>query len=248
MNKLVLIRHGQSIWNKENRFTGWKDVDLSAQGIEEAKKAGQLLLDANFDFDCAFTSVLKRAVRTLWIVLDEMDRMHLPVSRSWRLNERHYGALTGLDKAETAKKYGEGQVHVWRRSFDVLPPLLEKNDKEHPAHDFRYRNIDPRLLPAGESLETTITRVIPFWNDEIVPKLRSNQRVLVVAHGNSLRSLIKHIDNVSADEIASVNVPTGVPLVYEFDENLRTQKSYYLGDEAEIKKQVEEVAKQGKSS
>jgi len=247
MYKLVLIRHGESQWNKENRFTGWADVDLSEKGVEEAKKGGQVLLQEGYTFDVAFTSVLKRAIRTLWLALSEMDLMWIPVNRSWRLNERHYGSLQGLNKAETAAKYGDEQVLIWRRSFDIPPPALEESDERHPGHDARYMNMDHKVLPCAESLKTTIDRFMPYWHDEIVPAIRSGKRVLIAAHGNSLRALVKYLDDVSDEQILGMNIPTAIPLVYELDENLRPIKNYYLGDPEEIKKLMEKVANQGKA-
>lgn len=242
--KLVLIRHGESTWNKENRFTGWTDVDLSEKGLQEAKEAGKVLKAEGYDFDIAYTSVLKRAIRTLHLALDEMDRLWLPVEKSWRLNERHYGALQGLNKAETAAKYGEEQVHIWRRSYDVLPPLLEENDERHPSRDPRYRG--QSNLPKGEALKHTVERMLPYWNETIAPQVRAGKRVLIAAHGNSLRALVKHLDGMTEEEIMQLNIPTGIPLVYELDKNLAPQKKYYLGDAEKIKAAEEAVAKQGK--
>jgi 2,3-bisphosphoglycerate-dependent phosphoglycerate mutase len=247
MYKIVLLRHGESQWNKENRFTGWVDVELSEKGVEEARKGGELLRKEGYTFDVAFTSVLKRAIRTLWIVLDHMDLMWIPVHRSWRLNERHYGGLQGLNKAETAAKHGDEQVLIWRRSFDVPPPELSKTDKYFPGNDPRYAELDTRVLPTTESLKITIDRVMPFWHDTIVPAIRSGQQVLIAAHGNSLRALVKYLDGVSEEEIVGLNIPTGVPLVYELDENLCALRHYYLGDPEEIKKLMDAVANQGKS-
>jgi 2,3-bisphosphoglycerate-dependent phosphoglycerate mutase len=242
--KLVLIRHGESTWNKENRFTGWTDVDLSEKGLQEARDAGKLLKKEGYDFDLAHTSVLKRAIRTLHLALDEMDRLWLPVQKTWRLNERHYGALQGLNKAETAAKYGEEQVHIWRRSYDVLPPLLEDNDERHPAKDPRYAG--QRDLPKGEALKHTVDRMLPYWNETIAPQVQAGKRVLIAAHGNSLRALVKHLDQMTEAEIMELNIPTGIPLVYELDGQLKPTKKYYLGDEAAIKAAQEAVAKQGK--
>ncbi len=230
MFRLVLLRHGESIWNKENRFTGWTDVDLSEKGIGEAKKAGALLRDHDYVFDIAFTSVLKRAIRTLWIVLDEMDMMWLPVHRSWRLNERHYGALQGLNKAETASRFGEEQVHIWRRSFDMHPPPLDKDDERYPGHDPRYKDLPENELPVTESLKDTIARFLPYWHEEIAPSVRSGKQVLVAAHGNSLRGLVKYLDRRSDEEIVKLNIPTGTPLVYELDDKLNPVRRFYLGD------------------
>lgn len=234
MKQLVLLRHGQSVWNLENRFTGWKDVDLSDKGRDEAKAAGQLLSRHDFQFDCAFTSVLKRAIRTLWISLDELDQMWIPVTKDYRLNERHYGALTGLNKAETAKEYGEEQVHVWRRSYATPPPELAADDERHPRFDPRYAALDSKLLPATESLATTLDRVLPYWNDVIVPRLHASNQVLIAAHGNSIRALIKHLDGVSDDDITGVEIPTGDPLVYDLNDDLSVAGSYYLREKAEV--------------
>jgi len=242
--KLILVRHGQSTWNVENLFTGWHDVDLSDQGRLEARSAGVEISKAGLVPDIAFTSVLKRAVRTLWIVLDEMDLMWLPVERSWRLNERHYGALQGLDKAQTVEKHGEAQVKIWRRSYDIPPPALDVADRRHPLHERRYANLDPRVLPASESLKDTLARVLPFWNDRIVAELKLGKNVLVAAHGNSLRAVVKMLDNVSEADITELNIPTGVPLVYELDANLKPVSSGYLGDPAAIKAAAEAVKKQ----
>ncbi len=248
MYKIVLLRHGESLWNKENRFTGWTDVDLTDGGIQEAHSAGKILKDSGYNFDIAFTSVLKRAIRTLWIVLDEMDLMWIPVQNSWRLNERHYGALQGLNKAETAKKYGEEQVTLWRRSADVRPPALDKNDPRYPGHDPRYANLKESELPLTENLIDTINRVIPYWNSTIAPTIRSGKKVIVVAHGNSLRGLVKYLDNLSNEEVIALNIPTGIPLVYELDDNLKPIKHYYLGNQEEIEKKVEAVANQSKAN
>lgn len=243
--KLVLCRHGQSDWNLKNLFTGWTDVDLTDKGIAEATEAGRLLADLGYEFDVAHTSVLRRAIRTLWIMLDEMDRMWIPVIRDWRLNERHYGALQGLNKAETAAKYGDEQVHIWRRSYDILPPELDADDDRHPAHDARYAGIDG--LPATESLATTLQRVLPCWNDIIAPDLRNGKNVLVAAHGNSLRALVKMLDGVSDDEITGFNIPTGVPLAYELDDDLKPVSRQFLGDPDAIAKAAAAVAAQGKA-
>jgi len=247
MYKIVLIRHGESQWNKENRFTGWVDVDLSEKGIEEAKKAGQTLQKEGFVFDVAYTSVLKRAIHTLWNILDVMDLTWIPVYRSWRLNERHYGALAGLDKSETAAKHGEDQVKIWRRSFDIPPPPLDPTDPRFPTNDPRYADLDPRVLPATESLKTTIDRVLPYWHDVLVPTIRSGKRVAIAAHGNSLRALVKYLDDISDNEIVGLNIPTAIPLVYELDANLRPIKNYYLADPEELKKLMDAVANQGKA-
>jgi 2,3-bisphosphoglycerate-dependent phosphoglycerate mutase len=246
MIKLVLLRHGESVWNKENRFTGWTDIDLSKKGIKEARDAGKLLKDSGFVFDIAFTSVLKRAIRTLWIVLDEMDLMWIPVRRSWRLNERHYGALQGLNKAETAKKFGEKKVHLWRRSYDVRPPALGISNKRYPGLDPIYGDLSENEVPATECLKDTSERFLPYWHDEMVPVIKSNKRAIVVAHGNSLRALIKYLDNISDEEIVSLNIPTGIPLVYELDDELKSIRHYYLGDPEEIEKATDIVKNQGK--
>lgn len=247
MNKLVLLRHGESIWNKENRFTGWTDVDLSEKGIEEAKEAGRILKREGYTFDIAYTSVLKRAIRTLWIVLDEMDLMWIPVVRHWRLNERHYGALQGLNKAEMAEKYGEEQVHIWRRSYDVPPPPLEITDERWPGHDPRYKGLDPKDIPQSESLKDTVKRFLPYWHETIAPTVKAGQRAIVVAHGNSLRALVKYLDNISDEEIPSLNIPTGIPLVYEFDDDMKPVAHYYLGDPEAVAKAAQAVANQGKA-
>jgi 2,3-bisphosphoglycerate-dependent phosphoglycerate mutase len=247
MYKLVLIRHGESEWNKANLFTGWTDVDLTEKGMEEAKNSGDLLKSDGYTFDIAYTSVLKRAIRTLWTVMDEMDLMWIPVIRDWRLNERHYGALQGLNKAETAAKYGEDQVKIWRRSYDTQPPVLEESDPRYPGHDPRYANIPNEELPLTECLKDTVARFLPLWNDEIAPLVKDGKKVVIVAHGNSLRALVKHLDKVSEEEIVSLNIPTGVPLVYELDENLEPINHYYLGDPEAIKKAMDAVANQGKA-
>ena len=247
MHTLVLIRHGQSIWNEENRFTGWTDVDLTPKGITEAQQGGRLLGAEGLTFDVAYTSVLKRAIRTLWIVLDELDQMWIPVIRSWRLNERHYGALQGLNKTEMAEKFGEEQVHVWRRSYDVPPPALSADDPRRADRDPRYASLSPDQIPATECLKDVVARFLPIWNEEIAPAIRSGQRVLIVAHGNSLRALVKHLDSVSDEEIVGLNIPTGVPLVYELDSDLRPLGHRYLGDPEEVRKAAEAVAKQGKA-
>ena len=247
MYKLILIRHGESIWNKENRFTGWTDVDLSERGVEEARKAGQLLKQSGYVFDLAFTSVLKRAIRTLWIVLDEMDLMWIPVRNSWRLNERHYGALQGLNKAEMASKFGDDQVKVWRRSYDIQPPALEKTDSRFPGHDPRYRELEPAWLPTTECLKDTVARFLPVWHEEIAPAVKAGKRVIIAAHGNSLRALVKYLDGVSDEEIVGLNIPTGIPLRYELDKDLRPISHSYLGDADEIARAAQAVANQGKS-
>ena len=245
MYKVVLLRHGESAWNMENRFTGWTDVDLSERGDAEAHRAGQLLKAEGYVFDVAFTSVLKRAVRTLWIALDEMDLMWIPVHHSWRLNERHYGALQGLNKAETAAKYGDAQVKLWRRSYDVRPPALTTGDARWPGRDPRYRDLEPHDLPLTECLKDTVARFLPCWHDAIAPAIQSGQQVIIAAHGNSLRALVKFLDNISDDDIVELNIPTGVPLVYELDENLEPIKHFYLGDQDEILRAQQAVAKQG---
>lgn len=246
MYKLVLLRHGESIWNKENRFTGWTDVDLSERGIEEAREAGRILKREGYTFDLAFTSVLKRAIRTLWIVQDEMDLMWIPVQISWRLNERMYGALQGLNKAEMAEKFGEQQVLLWRRSYDIPPPPLEKSDPRWPGHDPRYRDLPEELIPVTESLKNTVERFLPYWHEAIAPAIKSGKRVLIAAHGNSLRALVKYLDNISDEDIVHLNIPTGMPLVYELDEDLRPIRSYYLGDPEAVRKAMEAVAAQGR--
>ena len=244
MHKLVLLRHGESAWNKENRFTGWTDVDLSPVGIEEARNAGRLLKSSGHEFDIAYTSVLKRAIRTLWIALDELDRLWLPVEKSWRLNERHYGDLQGLNKAEMAAKFGEEKVLVWRRSYDTPPPELSPGDPRYESKDPRYAGID---VPRTECLKDTVARVLPYWNSTIAPAIRSKKRVLIAAHGNSLRALVKHLDNMGDKDIVSLNIPTGVPLVYELDSSLKPVKHYYLGDQDEIAKRIAAVSAQGKA-
>ena len=245
--KLVLLRHGESIWNKENRFTGWTDVDLSKKGVEEARKAGQVLKERGYTFDVAFTSVLKRAIRTLWLVLDEMDLMWIPVYRSWRLNERHYGALQGLNKAETAAKYSEEQVLIWRRSYDIRPPSLEKTDERYPGNDPIYLDLDKKNIPLTECLKDTVERFLPYWHEVLAPTIKSGKRVIISAHGNSLRALVKYLDHISDEDIVKLNIPTGIPLVYELDDELKPIKSYYLGDPEEVAKAMEAVARQGKA-
>jgi len=242
--RLVLLRHGESDWNRENRFTGWTDVDLSKKGLEEARAAGRTLAAEGYRFDLAFTSVLRRAIRTLWIALDELDQMWLPVEKSWRLNERHYGALQGLNKAETAAKFGEAQVLVWRRSYDTPPPVLDRSDPRYEGKDPRYAGVE---VPRTECLKDTVARVIPYWASAIAPAVRAGRRVLVAAHGNSLRALLKYLDGISEEEIVKVNVPTGIPLVYELDADLKPLKRYYLGDAAEIAQRTAAVASQGKA-
>jgi 2,3-bisphosphoglycerate-dependent phosphoglycerate mutase len=245
--RLVLIRHGESDWNRENRFTGWTDVDLSDRGRVEAKTAGEVLKAAGFTFDVAYTSVLKRAIRTLWMVLDELDLMWIPIHHSWRLNERHYGALQGLNKAETAEEFGEQQVLVWRRSYDVPPPALEPSDPRYPGSDPRYRDLSPAELPLTECLKDTVARFLPYWHDTIVPSLREGKKVVIAAHGNSLRALVKYLDQISDEEIIGLNIPTGIPLVYELDERLKPIRHEYLGDPEEVAKAAAAVASQGKA-
>lgn len=247
MQKLVLLRHGESTWNKENRFTGWTDVDLSDKGVTEAIEAGKTLRTEGYVFDVAFTSVLKRAIRTLNLALDELDSLWLPVYKSWRLNERHYGALQGLNKAEMAQKFGDEQVLVWRRSYDTPPPALEHTDERFPGNDRRYADLDPRTLPTTECLKDTVERFLPYWQDAIVPALKANQRVIIAAHGNSLRALVKYLDNISDREIVGLNIPTGIPLVYELDKELNPIQHYYLGDPEAIAKAAQAVANQGKA-
>ena len=245
MYKVVLLRHGESVWNQENRFTGWTDVDLSEKGLAEAHTAGELLKREGLTFDVAFTSVLKRAIRTLWITLDEMDLMWIPVYRHWRLNERHYGALQGLNKAETAGKYGDDQVLIWRRSYDTPPPALEKNDDRWPGHETRYAELSETETPLTECLKDTVDRFLPYWHETIAPTIKSGKKVIIAAHGNSLRALVKYLDHVSEEAIVKLNIPTGMPLVYELDEDLNPIKSYYLGDEEQVKAAMEKVARQG---
>jgi 2,3-bisphosphoglycerate-dependent phosphoglycerate mutase len=247
MYKLVLVRHGQSTWNLENRFTGWTDVGLTDLGREEAHEAGRLLREGGYDFDVAYTSVLKRAIKTLWIIMEEMEREWLPVYRAWQLNERHYGALQGLNKAEMAEKFGEEQVHIWRRSYDTPPPALEWDDERHPRFDRRYATLTPEQLPATESLKLTLERVLPYWHMVLAPAILSRQRLLLVAHGNSMRALVKYLDGISDEEIPGLNIPTGVPLVYELDEDLKPIKHYYLGDPDEAAKKSAAVANQAKA-
>jgi len=245
MHKLVLLRHGESTWNKENRFTGWKDVDLSEKGRAEAADAGRLMKDAGIAFDLAFTSVLKRAIKTLNIALDEMDQLWLPVTKHWRLNERHYGALQGLNKAETAAKHGEAQVKIWRRSYDIPPPPLTPDDERWSGRDPRYKDLAPSEIPASESLKDTVGRFLPYWHETIAPAVTSGTRVLIAAHGNSLRALVKYLDNVSEQDIVELNIPTGIPLVYELDDRLKPIRHYYLGDEKAAAEAAARVANQG---
>ncbi|MCL4377044.1 MAG: 2,3-diphosphoglycerate-dependent phosphoglycerate mutase [Actinobacteria bacterium] len=241
---LTLLRHGESIWNKENRFTGWTDVDLSAKGVNEAKEAGFELKKEGYFFDLAFTSVLKRSIRFLWIVLDYMDLMWIDERKSWRLNERFYGALQGLNKIETSKKYGEEQVHIWRRSYDISPPAINKNDLRFPGNDPKYSELKASELPLTESLKDTLSRILPYWHKEIVPEIKLGRKILIVAHGNSLRSLIKHIDSIPDEEIADLNIPLGIPLIYEFNKNMEPANHYYLGDKNRIKKSIDGVSKE----
>lgn len=250
MHKLVLIRHGESTWNQENRFTGWQDVDLSEKGRDEAKVAGKTLKDLfenkGHEFDIVYTSLLKRAIRTAWIAMDEMDRLWLPIRRDWRLNERHYGALTGLNKAETAARHGEEQVKIWRRSYDTPPPALDREDPRHPRFDLRYKQVDPKLLPSAESLKDTVARFLPLWTEELAPAVKAGKNILIVAHGNSIRALIQHLEKMTPEEIMEVNVPTGIPLMYELDEDLKVISKQYLGDPELVKTAMEQVANQGK--
>jgi 2,3-bisphosphoglycerate-dependent phosphoglycerate mutase len=245
--KLVLLRHGQSMWNLENRFTGWTDVPLSDQGVQEARTAGKLLREGGYQFDMAYTSVLKRAIKTLWLALEELEMEWIPVVRAWQLNERHYGSLQGLNKGEMAEKFGEAQVKIWRRSYDVPPPPLEPTDERHPRFDRRYAGLTPAELPATESLKLTLDRVLPYWHSTLAPAIQSGKRLIVAAHGNSLRAMVKYLDNISDEAIVELNIPTGIPLVYELDANLKPMQSYYLGDPEAIKKAAEAVANQGKA-
>ncbi len=247
MMKLVLLRHGESVWNKENLYTGWTDVDLSEKGMAEAKEAGKLMREGGYVFDVAFTSVLKRAIRTLWTALDQMDQMWIPVYNTWRLNERHYGALQGLNKAQTAEQYGEKQVKIWRRSYDVQPPALTKEDPRWPGHDPRYKDMDEADIPLAECLKDTVARFLPYWHETIVPTLKSGKRVIIAAHGNSLRALVKYLDNMSDDAIIELNIPTGIPLVYELDDDLKPIRHYYLGDAEAVAKAAAAVAAEGKT-
>jgi 2,3-bisphosphoglycerate-dependent phosphoglycerate mutase len=247
MYKVVLLRHGESQWNKENRFTGWYDVDLSEKGVEEAKKAGKVLKESGFTFDLAYTSVLKRAIKTLNFTLEGLDLMWIPVIKNWRLNERHYGALQGLNKAETAAQHGEEKVKIWRRSYDVPPPALEKTDARYPGNDPIYKDVDPKDIPATECLKDTVARFVPYWENTIAPEVKKGKKVIITAHGNSLRALVKYLDNVSEKDILELNIPTAMPLVYELDANLKPIKHYYLGDADEIAKAMDAVANQGKA-
>jgi 2,3-bisphosphoglycerate-dependent phosphoglycerate mutase len=247
MKKVILLRHGESVWNKENRFTGWTDVDLTGKGVEEAGKAGELMREAGFVFDLAHTSVLRRAIKTLWLALEQLDLMWIPVLHSWRLNERHYGALQGLNKAETAAKFGDEQVLAWRRSYDVPPPALSADDPRCPGNDPRYRGLAPGQVPLTECLKDTVARVLPYWNQAIAPDIRAGKCVLIAAHGNSIRALVKYLDKISDQDIVGLNIPTGVPLVYELDDALKPLRHYYLGDAAEVEKAMQAVANQGKA-
>jgi len=247
MHKLVLIRHGESTWNQENRFTGWTDVDLNEKGLREAKAAGELLKKEGYSFDRSFVSLLKRALRTNWMILDELDELWIPIERSWRLNERHYGSLQGLNKGETATKFGDDQVLIWRRSYDVPPPALEKNDERYPGHDRRYKSVAETDLPLTECLKDTVDRVLPYWHSEIAPAVKRGEKVLVTAHGNTLRALVKYFDNLSEKEVLALNIPTGIPLVYELDEELKPIRHYYLGDQEAIAAAAAAVASQGKA-
>ena len=247
MKKLVLLRHGESVWNQENRFTGWTDVDLAEKGMHEAREAGRLLREQGFVFDLAYTSVLKRAIRTLWLALDRMDLLWIPVTKSWRLNERHYGALQGLNKAETAAKYGDEQVLVWRRSYDIPPPALDKADSRYPGQDPRYTDLSAQELPLTECLKDTVARFLPYWLATIAPQVKAGKRIIITAHGNSLRALVKYLDNVNDQEIVGLNIPTGIPLVYELDDDLKPIRHYYLGDQEAIAKAQQAVANQGKA-
>ena len=248
MLRLVLLRHGESAWNRENRFTGWTDVDLTDKGRDEAREAGRLMAAEKFEFDIAYTSVLKRAIRTLWITLDEMDLMWIPVFRSWRLNERHYGALQGLNKAETAARHGDDQVKIWRRSYDIPPPALTSDDPRHPSRDRRYSELSPGELPLTESLKDTVARFLPYWHETIAPEIRSGRKVLITAHGNSLRALVKYLDNVPDEEIVELNIPTGIPLVYLLNDALQPLQKFYLGDPAKAKAAAAAVANQGRKT
>ena len=247
MYKLVLLRHGESTWNKENRFTGWTDVDLSERGVQEAKEAAKLLKEGGYTFDIAYTSVLKRGIRTLWIVLDEMDLMWIPVYRSWRLNERHYGALQGFFKSEMVKEVGEEQVLIWRRSYDTPPPALKTSDPRYPGNEAKYGDLTADELPLTECLKDTVARVLPYWHEVITPTIKSGKKVLISAHGNSLRALVKYLDNMPDEEVVALNIPTGIPLIYELDDDLKPITHYYLGDQEEIQKAIEAVASQGKA-
>lgn len=247
MYKLVLLRHGESVWNKENRFTGWTDVDLSEKGVEEAKESGRLLKAEGYEFSVAYTSFLRRAIKTLWLCLEEMDQMWIPVYKSWRLNEKHYGMLQGLNKAETAKKYGDEQVLIWRRSYSTPPSPLAEDDERNPRIDPRYKNLPAEDVPLTEALENTVARIVPYWESDISESLKEHGQVLVAAHGNSLRGIVKYLKNMSEDEILKFNIPTGIPYVFEFDDDMKLQKDYFLGDPETVKKLMEQVANQGKA-
>jgi 2,3-bisphosphoglycerate-dependent phosphoglycerate mutase len=247
MKKIVLLRHGESEWNRDNRFTGWIDVDLTEKGVAEAREAGRLIGEAGLDFDIAYGSVLRRAIRTLWIVLQQIDRMWLPQHLSWRLNERHYGALQGLNKSETAKKFGDEQILTWRRSYDTPPPALDPADEGNPINDLRYRSVPREHLPLTECLKDTIARFLPYWNDTIAPQVKAGERVIIVAHGNTLRALAKHLDNISEKDIVSLNIPTGIPLVYELEDDLKPIRSYYLGDQEKARQAAGAVAAQSQA-
>jgi 2,3-bisphosphoglycerate-dependent phosphoglycerate mutase len=247
MYKVVFLRHGESIWNKENRFTGWVDVDLSEKGMVEAKEAGKLLKKEGFTFDYAYTSYLKRAIKTLNIALEEMDLLWINIEKNWTLNERHYGSLQGLNKSETAQKYGAEQVHIWRRSYDITPPAYDINDESNPSKDIRYKELDESILPMTECLKDTVKRAVPFWTNIIIPNIKLGKKIIISAHGNSLRALVKHIDNISDEKIIELNIPTGVPLIYEFDDNMNPIKNYYLGNKEEIEKKQQSVKNQGKA-
>ena len=247
MHKVVLLRHGESTWNKENRFTGWTDVDLSEKGRDEAQAAGRLLKQEGYAFDLAFTSVLTRAIRTCWIALDELGELWIPVERSWRLNERHYGALQGLNKAETAARHGEAQVKIWRRAYDIAPPALTPDDERHPSRDRRYASLAPSELPLTESLKDTVARFLPYWHETIAPQVRAGKRVIIAAHGNSLRALVKYLDDMSEHDIVELNIPTGIPLIYELDDQLKPVRKFYLGDQEAALKKAQAVANQGRA-
>jgi 2,3-bisphosphoglycerate-dependent phosphoglycerate mutase len=247
MKRIVLVRHGESVWNKENRFTGWTDVDLSEKGVQEAIRAGEILKKEGFTFDLAYTSVLKRAIKTLWNIIDQMDLQWIDQIHNWKLNERHYGSLQGLNKSDTAEKFGEEKVKIWRRSYDIAPEPLDENDERFPGKDIRYAGLSKKELPLTECLKDTVARVVPFWEQEIAPKVKAGKNIIVAAHGNSLRALVKYLDNISEEDIINLNIPTAVPLVYEFDDNLKPIKHFYLGDTEAIKKAMEAVANQGKS-
>ncbi len=247
MFRLVLLRHGESIWNRDNLFTGWTDIDLSSAGIKQAKEAGEILKKEGFTFDISFTSVLKRSIRSLWIVLDILDLMWVPVKKSWKLNERFYGAMQGLNKSETTKKYGETQVLKWRRSYEIRPPEINIHDSRYPGNDSRYSNLTKKELPTSESLKDTVNRILPYWYDNIAPSIKSGKKVLLVGHGNGLRALVKHFDNISSSEIANVNIPLGIPLIYELDEKLMPSNKYYLGEDKKIKEAIEFIANQHKT-